>query len=98
MRYHVEWPGGSCYFDADDQLFAAHPNGRVHPKNDAAPRSPTECLRCHWLPSGDWTAVVNGALGTPEDKALRAAPMSPATRGRLGNERDGYPGTERAKG
>ena len=18
MRYHVEWPGGSCYFDADD--------------------------------------------------------------------------------
>ncbi len=84
--------------DADDQLFAAHPSGRVHPKNDAAPRSPTECLRCHWLPSGDWTAVVNGALGTPEDKALRAAPMSPATRGRLGNERDGYPGTERAKG
>ncbi|HZN40713.1 MAG TPA: cytochrome c3 family protein [Planctomycetota bacterium] len=59
---------------------------------------PADCLRCHWKQVGKWRDAVNASTGTREEKALRLEPGSPATRAKFGNEREGYPGTDRAKG
>lgn len=80
--------------EVQDQLFAAHA-GSVHGNG---PRDPAECMRCHWLPSGNWVTAVRGSRGTEADKQLRIAPGSPQTRAKWGNERVGYPGTDRANG
>ena len=80
-----------------DHLFATR-SGSVH----APPGStgePAECLRCHWTPVNNLdTAVRSAPAGTPAERAFRRAPMSERTRREYGNEFEGYPGTERARG
>jgi hypothetical protein len=71
--------------------------GKVH--RDGAMKEPAECLRCHWTPCGSvWSSHVNGAGGSVEERRLRASPAGAEARTRFGNEREGYPGTARAKG
>ena len=68
--------------------------GLVH----AGGYSPRDCLRCHWKPVGNWNSAVSSSTGNADDKALRRDPEGIATRKAFGNAKDGYPGSERAKG
>ncbi|MBL8756498.1 MAG: hypothetical protein JNK15_24605 [Planctomycetes bacterium] len=85
-----KWPG--VRVPRADHIKAAS----TSPHRGSTRKEPAECLRCHWKPMNGLSDGVDA--GTPEEREWRRQPTSPATRAKFGNERDGYPGTPRAKG
>ena len=85
-----KWPG--VRVPRVDHIKAAS----TSPHAGSARKEPAACLRCHWKPRNGLSDGVDD--GTPEEREWRRNPTSPATRAKFGNERDGYPGLNKAKG
>jgi hypothetical protein len=77
----------------EDHLSAAHKS----PHFGQAAKDPKECLRCHWKKL-DIESFRDGVRGTQQEIDWRSFKDPTETRKEFGNEREGYPGTEKAKG